>query len=290
MSLVPFDDRDGWIWLNGNFVPWREAKVHVLTHSLHYASSVYEGIRAYDGHAFKLREHIERLQKSGEILGYKLPYSTAELEKACNESIHKNNLKDCYLRPIAWRGTEQMGLSSRLSRIHVAIAVWEWPRYFELKKGSGLKLITSPWRRPPAQSAPVQSKAACHYTISTMAKHAAEEAGYHDSLMLSIEGNIAEATGANIFLVIDGKLHTPTPDCFLNGITRQTVIQLAKKRGLSVSERSIRPEEFARTQEVFITGTAAEITPVEAIDDYRFTPGAVTEMLQKDFRELVNAR
>ena len=286
MSLVPFDDRDGFIWMDGRFVPWREAMVHVLTHSLHYASSVFEGIRAYAGRPFKLTEHLERLRSSGKFLGYDLPFSVEQLEAASLELMKKNAMKDCYLRPFAWRGSEQMGLSSRQSRIHVAIAVWEWPSYFALKKGTGLRLITATWRRPDPRTAPVKSKAACHYAIGTLAKHAAEDAGFHDSLMLSSDGNIAEATGANIFLVMDGKLHTPTPDCFLDGITRRTVIQLAKKRKIPVIERIIRPEELGQAQEVFLTGTAAEVTAVESIDKYLFTPGQVTESLQDDFHKL----
>lgn len=287
---MSFDDRDGEIWIDGKYVPWREAKVHVLTHSLHYASSIFEGIRAYSGVPFKLKEHLLRLQNSGRLIGYELPYSYEEIEQACLELIKRSPSPDCYIRPFAWRGSEVMGLSARQSKIHVAVAVWEWPSYFALKKGSGLRLLTSQWRRPSPETAPVKSKAAGLYTISTLAKHAAEDAGYHDSLMLSWQGHVCEATGANIFFYIDGKLHTPIPDCFLDGITRQTVIELAKKRDIDVIVRTILPHEMKQAKEVFVTGTAAEVTAVEAIDDYKFTPGQITEMLQEDYYKLVRRR
>ncbi len=287
-ALVPFDDREGFIWIDGKMTPWREAKVHILTHSLHYASSIFEGIRAYSGKIFKLREHILRLQNSARILGYELPHSLEEIEAACLELVKQSPAKNCYIRPFAWRGSEVMGLSARQSKIHVAVAVWEWPSYFRLEKGAGLRLITSPWKRPSPETAPVQSKAAGLYTISTLAKHAAEDAGYHDSLMLSWQGHICEATGANIFFVMDGKLHTPTPDCFLDGITRQVVIELAKKHGYEVIERTILPSEMGKAQEVFLTGTAAEVTPVESIDHLKFTPGVITNTLREAYFQAVN--
>lgn len=287
-ALIPFDDRDGSIWVDGKMVPWREAKVHVLTHSLHYASSVFEGIRAYSGHIFKLREHILRLQNSGRILGYELPMPLEDIEKACIKLVDMSASKDCYIRPFAWRGSEVMGLSARQSKIHVAIAVWEWPSYFALKKGSGLRLMTSSWRRPSPDSAPVESKAAGLYTVSTLAKHAAEDAGFHDCLMLSTQGYVSEATGANIFFVMDGKIHTPIPDCFLDGITRRTVMDLAKKRGFEVIERMILPNEMSDAQEVFLTGTAAEVTPIESIDHLKFPVGKVSEMLREDYFKLVH--
>lgn len=288
--MPTFDDRDGFIWVDGKMLPWREAKVHVLTHSLHYASSVFEGVRAYSGHAFKLREHIERLQNSAKIIGYDLPLSLEEIEKACKDLIAKSPSPDCYIRPFAWRGSEVMGLSARESKIHVAVAVWEWPSYFKKKKGTGLRLLTSQWRRPSPETAPVKSKAAGLYTISTLAKHAAEDGGYDDSLMLSWQGNICEATGANIFFFMDdGKLHTPTPDCFLDGITRRTVMELAKKRGIEVVERAILPSELSRAKEVFLTGTAAEVAAVETIDSVKFVPGDVTEKLSEDYFKLVHS-
>ena len=285
--MQAFDDRDGFIWVDGHMVPWREAKIHVLTHSLHYASSVYEGMRAYSGRIFKLREHVQRLHQSAHILGYELPYSTEELEKVCEDLVVLSHSPDCYIRPFAWRGTEVMGLSARQSKIHVAVAVWEWPSYFSVKKGSGLRLMTATWRRPSPACAPIRSKAAGLYTVSTLAKHAAEDAGFHDCLMLSLEGNVCEASGANIFFVFDNKLHTPIPDCFLDGITRQTVIALAKKRGIEVIERTIHPSEIKNADEIFLTGTAAEVVAVEAIDDVSFSPGHITEMLRTDYFNLV---
>jgi len=288
MSLVPFDDRDGFIWLDGKLVPWRDAKIHVLTHALHYASAVFEGERVYAGNIFKLTEHTERLFKSGRILGFEVPWSAAQIDEACRQVVAANNIVDGYLRPIAYRGAEQMGVAAQQTKVHVAIATWVWPSYFppELRQ-KGIRLNISKWKRPHPESAPTQSKAAGLYMIGTLSKHDAEAAGYSDSLMLDWRGHVAEATGANIFLVIDGKIHTPIPDCFLDGITRRTVIELAKKRGFEVIERHIALEEFANTQEVFLTGTAAEVTPVGEIAQYRFTPGPVTAALIADYDALV---
>jgi branched-chain amino acid aminotransferase len=284
MSIIPFDDRDGQIWYDGKLVPWREAKLHVLTHALHYASCVFEGERVYNGKVFKLREHSQRLIDSGRILGFEVPLSLEELERATNEVVKAMNIVDGYVRPVAWRGPEQMGVSAQATKIHVAIAAWQWPSYFSPEaRMRGIRMRTSKWARPAPNTAPTQSKAAGLYMICTMSKHDAEAAGYDDALMLDWRGQVAEATGANIFLVIDGELHTPTPDCFLNGITRRTVIELAKARGIKVVERAIMPEELGKADEVFLTGTAAEVTPVGEIDGYRFTPGAVTKRLIEDF-------
>ncbi|MCB9946599.1 MAG: branched-chain amino acid aminotransferase [Rhodospirillaceae bacterium] len=288
MSVIPFDDRDGVIWHNGTMVPWRQANIHVLSHGLHYASCVFEGERVYNGTIFKLTEHSERLQASARILGFDLPYTVAEIDEASRAVVAANGIGDGYVRPVAWRGSEMMGVSAQATRINVAIATWPWPSYFDPEaRKKGIALKTSPWRRPAPDTAPVHSKAAGLYMICTMSKHAAENEGFHDALMLDYRGQVAEATGANIFLAIEGRLHTPVPDCFLDGITRRTVIELAKARGLEVVERVIRPEEFAQAAEVFLTGTAAEVTPVGRIDDYRFTPGRVTEMLSEDYAALV---
>jgi branched-chain amino acid aminotransferase len=288
MALIPFDDRDGFIWFDGKFVPWREAKVHVLTHGLHYASCVFEGERAYAGRVFKLREHSQRLVDSGKLLGFTIPYSLEEIEKATNDVLKKQNLTDAYVRPVAWRGSEMMAVSAQATKIHVAIAAWEWPSYFSREaKLRGLRLQISKWRRPAPDTIPTKSKASGLYMICTLSKHAAENDGFEDALMLDYRGYIAEATGANVFLVQDGKLHSPTPDCFLDGITRRAVIELAKKRGLEVIERHIRPEELKNTQEVFLTGTAAEVTPIGQIGDYKFTVGKISQQLMDDYSERV---
>jgi branched-chain amino acid aminotransferase len=288
MTVLPFDDRDGLIWYNGELRPWRDAKLHVLSHGLHYASCVFEGERMYNGRVFKSWDHSERLAQSARTLGFSLPYSVAEIDRAKMETAKANNIVDGYIRPVAWRGSEMMGVSAQHNAIHVAIAVWEWPSYFSPEaKMQGIALETSEWRRPDPQCAPVHAKAAGLYMICTMSKHAAEAKGFHDALMLDWRGQVAEATGANIFLVIDGKLHTPTPDCFLDGITRRAVIDLARARGMEVVERAIWPEELAQAQEIFITGTAAEVTPVGRIDDLTFTPGQVCQTLMEDYAALV---
>jgi branched-chain amino acid aminotransferase len=288
MSLVPFDDRDGWIWLDGQFVPWRDAKVHVLTHGLHYASSVFEGERMYGGEIFELTAHTERLFKSAEILDFKIPFTVAEIDEACKATCAKNGLTDCYVRPIAWRGSEMIGVSAQQTKIHVAIAAWEWPSYFDPEeKRRGIRLAHAAYRRPSPATAPTMAKAAGLYMICTISKHAAERDGYADALMLDYRGYIAEATGANIFLVRDGVLHTPTPDCFLNGITRQTVMRLAKDRGFEIIERHIPADELGSFSEVFIVGTAAEVTPVGEIGEHRFTPAHISLTLMDDYARLV---
>ena len=287
-DTVPFDDRDGFIWMNGTLGPWRDAKLHVLTHALHYASAVFEGERVYGGKIFKLTEHTERLKKSAEVLGFQLPYSVAEIDAACIAVCKANNIVDGYVRPIAWRGSEMMGVAAQQSRINVAIAAWAWPSYFSPEaRTKGIRLQFADWKRPSPETEPVHAKATGLYMICTLAKHKAEREGYHDALMLDWRGQIAEATGANVFLVIDGKVHTPKPDCFLDGITRRTVIDLAKKRGYEVIERAIMPDELAKAAEVFLTGTAAEVTPVGEIGPYKFTVGDVTRTLMEDYERAV---
>lgn len=288
MSLVPFDARDGWIWLDGQFVPWREANFHVLTHALHYGSGVFEGERMYEGRIFALEAHTRRLFRSAEILDFAIPYTEDEISRASTETCAKNGLSDCYVRPIAWRGAEQLSVSALQTRTRVAIAVWEWPKYFDAARFQrGIRLCWAPYRRPPAQAAPTQAKAAGLYMICTISKNAAERAGYDDALMLDCSGAIAETTGANIFFVRDGALYTPTPDCFLNGITRQTVIALARKAGVAVHETRIDPSELGQFSECFIVGTAAEVTPVGEIGEARFTPGPLTFDLVDRYAALV---
>ena len=290
MSALPFDQRDGWIWFDGEFVPWKEANMHVVTHGPHYASAVFEGIRSYKGHIFKLQEHNERLLKSGRDLDFEIPFTVEEINQACYEALEKNNLSDAYLRPFAWRGSEQMGISAQQTKIHLVVAVWEWPSYFsEEAREKGIALKTSKWRRPAPESAPVFSKAAGLYMICTLSKHDAEASGCNDALMLDWRGQVAEATGANIFLMKDGEIHTPTPDCFLNGITRQTVMDLARKRGYKIHERAIMPDELSEFDEIFVTGTAAEVTAVGKIDDLEYTVGPITRALRDDYETLVNS-
>ena len=291
MTLVPFDDRDGWIWFDGEFVPWRDAKIHVLTHGLHYASSVFEGARFYGGKAFELTRHSQRLHRSAELLGMKLPYTVAELDQACIETAKRMGLEDAYVRPIAWRGSEVISIAARPTRIHVAIAVWAWPSYFPRdQRIKGIRLTTAGWRRPAPDTIPSEAKAAGLYMICTLSKHLAEEAGYTDAMMLDYRGYISEATGANIFFVRDGALHTPIPDCFLNGITRQTVIRLARARGVEVVERHIRPDELWTFSECFLTGSAAEVTPVSEISGQRFAPGELTLSLMDEYSEFAGRR
>jgi len=286
--MMNFDNQDGNIWYNGALVPWRDSKLHVLSHGLHYASCVFEGERVYNGEVFKLREHTERLINSGKELGFEIPYSLDDLEQATRDTIASQGYADAYVRPVAWRGSEMMGVSAQETRINVAIAVWEWPSYFSPEaRMRGIRLCTSKWRRPAPDTAPVHAKAAGLYMICTLSKHEAEAKGYDDALMLDYRGQIAESTGANIFLIQDGKIHTPTPDCFLDGITRRTVIGIAKKHGYEVIERRIMPEELADTSEIFVTGTAAEVTPVGEIDDYKFEVGTITRTLLADYDALV---
>jgi branched-chain amino acid aminotransferase len=292
MSLMPFDDRDGFIWYDGRLVPWREAKLHVLTHGLHYASCVFEGERVYNGSVFRLDDHNERLRHSARILGFEVPASLDELAQATRELIAANRIVDGYVRPIAWRGAEQMGVSAQATSIHLALAAWDWPAYFSPEaRAKGLRMKWAQWARPSPETAPTGAKAAGLYMICTLSKHAAEAEGCDDALMVDWRGRLAEGTGANIFLVINGELHTPTPDCFLNGITRQTVIELARARGIKVVERAIMPEELARADEVFLTGSAAEVTPVGEIigarGHFRFTPGTICRLMSEDYDRAV---
>jgi len=281
MAGPPFDDRNGVIWFNGELIDWRDAKVHVLTHGLHYASSVFEGERVYNGTVFKLIEHTERLHASARMMGFEIPWTVEQINAAHDVVLKANNIVDGYVRPVAWRGSEMMGVSAQNNRINLALAAWEWPSYFSPEaRMAGIKLAISDWRRPDPRSAPVHAKAAGLYMICTLSKHAAEAQGFHDALMLDWRGQVAEATGANIFFVMpDGALHTPVPDCFLDGITRRTVMDLARDAGLEVVERVIMPEEMGQASEVFLTGTAAEVTPVGQIGESTFTPGAVTKTL-----------
>jgi branched-chain amino acid aminotransferase len=286
-----FDDRDGWIWLDGKLVPWREANVHVLTHALHYASSVFEGQRAYNGVIFKLSEHSERLRRSAAILGFDLPWTVEQIDAACNEVLKANGLTDAYVRPVAWRGSEQMGVSAQRTKPHLAIAAWEWGKYFDpTVAAKGIRLDISPWRRPAPYTAPTQAKAAGLYMICTMAKHAAEDRGFNDALMFDWRGQVAEATGANAFFVREGKLFTPTPDCFLNGITRQTVMDLARRRGIEVVEKAIWPEDLEGFEQFFLTGSAAEVTFVQSAGPWNFEVGDLSRQLASDYDNLVNGR
>ena len=291
MAIVPFDDRDGWIWFDGEFVPWREAKTHVLTHGLHYGSSVFEGERMYNGEIFKLTAHSERLKRSAELLDFEIPYSVAEIDQACKDTCARNGLTDCYIRPVAYLGADKLSVSSIGNKVHLAIAVWDWPSYFdpEVKK-KGIALEWAKWRRPDPATAPSTAKAAGLYMICTMSKNAAEKRGFADALMLDWRGYVAEATGANVFFVKDGVIHTPDVSNILDGITRQTVIELAKAKGIEVVVRNILPEELADFTECFLTGSAAEVTPVGQVGDYRFTPAEISLGLMDDYGKLVRGQ
>ena len=281
---VPFDQRADLIWFDGKLVPTADCKISVLTHGLHYASCVFEGERAYGGEVFRGTEHTKRLKRSAQLMDFEIPYSVAEIDAAKRLVLEKNNQKGAYVRPLAWRGSEQLGVSAQNNTIHLAIATWEWPSYFDpAQRLKGIRLDMAEYRRPDPKTAPAGSKAAGLYMICTISKHKAERKGYADALMLDWQGRIAECTGANIFFITDGKIHTPIADCFLDGITRRTVIALAKKRGIEVVERRIMPEEMANFGECFITGSAAEVTPVGEIAQYRFTPGTITQQLMDDY-------
>jgi branched-chain amino acid aminotransferase len=284
---LPFDDRDGTIWYNGRLVPWREAKVHVLTHSLHYGNAVFEGERVYGGKVFKLTEHSRRLVHSAKMVAYDLPYSVEEIDAATRQVVAENKLQDGYVRPLAWRGAEVIGVSAIGTKVHVMIAAFPWGAYYGAQKA--IRLVTSKWKRPHPDSSPAGSKCAGLYVICTLAKDEAITSGYQDALMHDYRGQLAEATGANLFLLIDGQLHTPTPECILNGITRQTVLDLARRQGLKVVERAIFPDELKRASEVFLTGTAVEIQPVGGIDRLEFPVGPVTTALQAEYAKLVRA-
>ncbi len=288
--MLNFDDQDGQIWYDGELIPWRSANLHVLTHGLHYGSCVFEGERVYNDRVFKLQEHTERLLQSANYLGFEIPWSLQEVADFTIQTVKAQGYSDAYVRPVAWRGSEMMGVSAQDSKIHLAIAVWEWPSYFSPEaRMKGIRLDWSKWKRPSPESAPVHAKAAGLYMICTLSKHEAESKGYDDALMLDWRGQVAETTGANIFLVMDGALHTPKPDCFLDGITRRSVIELAKNRGYEIIERSIMPEELAKADEIFVTGTAAEVTPVGCIGNQDFTVGSVTKELLEDYDRLVRS-
>jgi branched-chain amino acid aminotransferase len=280
MALIPFDDRDGFIWMNGEIIPWRDAKIHVLTHGLHYGSSVFEGERAYGGVVFKSTEHSVRFRKSAELLDYQIPYTVDELVAAKDAILRKNGLVDAYVRPVAWRGSEMMAVSAMNNKVHTAIAVWDWPSMFDpATKMKGIRLDIADYKRPDPETAPAHAKAAGLYMICTISKHRAERKGYADAMMLDWQGRVAECTGANIFFTRDGAIHTPIADCFLDGITRQTTIALARRAGLEVIERRIMPDELPSFVECFITGTAAEVTPVAEIGPYMFQPSAISRLL-----------
>ncbi len=286
-----YDDRDGFIWYDGQLVPWREAKLHVFSHGLHYASCVFEGERAYGGEIFKSTEHSERLKKSAQVLDFEIPYSVAEIDAAKALVLEKNGQKDAYVRPVAWRGAEMMGVSAQNNKIHLAIGTWEWPSYFDpAERLKGIRLDLADYRRPDPKTAPCFAKAAGLYMICTISKHKAERKGLADAMMLDWQGRVAECTGANIFFIKDGKIHTPIADCFLDGITRRTVIDLAKRRGYEVVERRIMPDELSTFSECFITGTAAEVTPVSQIANWNFKPGGIIKQLMEDYSAAVQPK
>ena len=288
-----FDNREGWIWMNGAFIPWKEATSHIITQGLHYASAVFEGERAYSGKIFKSEEHTKRLFNSAKIIGMKIPYTEDEITRVKNELIKKMNKNNCYIRPVVWRGSQQMGLSTNNADINVAIALWDdWASYFKIEdRLAGLRLITSPWKRPAPDTAPFEAKASGPYIICTMSKQFAEDKGYNDALMLDYRGYVAEGTGANIFFIKDKEIHTPIPDCFLNGITRQTVIALVRDKGFNLIEKHLLPEDIGNYDEAFLTGTAAEITPIKSIDEIIYNVGenTVSYQLMNDFTNLVNS-
>jgi branched-chain amino acid aminotransferase len=280
MSVLPFDQREGFIWMNGGLVPWKDAKLHVLSHGLHYGSCVFEGERAYNGVIYKSRLHSQRFRRSAELLDFEIPYSVDEIEAAKALTLEKNGLKNSYVRPVAWRGSEMMAVAAQNAKIHVAIAMWDWPSMFDMAtKMKGIRLDIAEYRRPDPACAPCASKAAGLYMICTISKHRAERRGYADAMMLDWQGRVAECTGANIFFTKDGEIHTPLADCFLDGITRQTVLGLARDKGIKINERRIMPEELASFEECFICGTGAEVTPVAEIGPYTFTPGAISRTL-----------
>jgi len=289
-DIIPFDDRDGFIWWNGALIPWRDARPHVLSHGLHYASAVFEGERVYGGKVFRLSAHSERLIQSGRLLGFEIPYTPAEIDAATNLVVQANGCTDAYVRPIAWRGSEMMGVAAAKTKINLAIATWDWPSYFTPEaKMKGIRMQLADWRRPAPDTAPTKSKATGLYMICTMSKHKAEDEGFDDALMLDWRGQVAEATGANVFFAREGKLYTPPADCFLDGITRRTVMSLARERQIEVVERAILPSELAEFDECFLTGTAAEVTPVSEIADWRFTPGRMSLALMEDFARATRA-
>ena len=291
MTIIPFDQRDGWIWFNGGIVPWKDAKIHVLTHGLHYGSCVFEGERAYDGKIFKSNEHSIRLRKSAELMDFEIPYSVEELNAAKDKVVELNGGGDQYVRPVAWRGSEMMAVSAQHNKIHVAIATWAWPSMFDAEtKMKGIRLDIADYRRPDPMCAPVHAKAAGLYMICTISKHKAENKGCADAMMLDWQGRVAECTGANIFFTRDGAIHTPIADCFLNGLTRQTVIALAREQGMEIIERRIMPDELPSFNECFITGSAAEVTPVAEIGLHKFKPGNISRAMMDAYSNAVRPK
>lgn len=289
MADAAYHDRDGYIWMDGEFVDWREAKVHVLTHSLHYGSGVFEGARAYEGEIYALHDHSQRLLNSAKYLGYEIPSTVDEINKACTDTLAKSGLGSAYVRPFAWRGSEMMGVASKGNKIHLAIAVWHWGDYFA-DKMTGIRLCMADWKRPAPDTIPCKAKGAGLYMICTLAKDAASDKGFDDALMLDYKGRIAECTGAHIFFVRDGEIHTPTNDILLDGITRKAVLMMAEKRGVKVIKRDIWPDELPTFSECFIVGTAAEITPVRSIEQQKYTPGELTVNMVEDYDKLVRGK
>jgi len=289
MADAAYHDRDGYIWMDGEFVDWREAKIHVLTHSLHYGSGVFEGARAYDGEIYALHDHSQRLLNSAKYLGYEIPFTVDEINKACADTLAKSGLGSAYVRPFAWRGSEMMGVASKGNKIHLAIAVWHWGDYFA-DKMKGIRLCMADWKRPAPDTIPCKAKGAGLYMICTLAKDAASDKGFDDALMLDYKGRIAECTGAHIFFVRDGEIHTPTNDILLDGITRKAVLMMAEKRGVKVIKRDIWPDELPTFSECFIVGTAAEITPVRSIEQQKYTPGELTVNMVEDYDKLVRGK
>jgi branched-chain amino acid aminotransferase len=285
-DVLPFDQRDGSLWFDGHLVPWKDARIHVLTHGLHYGSCVFEGERMYNGRIYKLEEHTQRLFDSARLMGMTIAYTPAEIEKASYQATESLGSPDAYVRPVVWRGSEMMAVAAQHSKIHVAIAAWAWPSMFDpAEKLKGIRLDISTWRRPAPDTAPTQAKAAGLYMICTLSKHAAEAKGYADAMMFDYRGYVAEATGANIFFVKDGKLVTPIADCFLNGITRKSVIELAKARQIPVEEKRIEASELPGFEECFLAGTGAEVTPVSEIGPHKYKPAKITETLMNDYAD-----
>ena len=289
MEIIPFDKRIGFIWYNGEFVEWQNATTHVLNHGLHYGSCVFEGLRVYGEKIYKLEKHTDRLFFSAQRMGIDVPYSKDEINRAHEETIKKMNIKYGYVRPVIWRGSEMMAISAQKNKINVAVATWEWPSYFTKEdRLKGISLQTAVWKRPPPDCIPTDTKAAGLYMICTLSKHEAEKNGYTDALMLDYKGRVSESTGSNIFLVINGEIHTPVPDCFLNGITRQAVIEIAKKEGINVIERDIYPDEISKAEEIFLTGSAVEVTPVGKIDNQNFKVGDITTKISSLYMKEVD--
>ena len=289
MEIIPFDKRIGFIWYNGEFVEWQNATTHVLNHGLHYGSCVFEGLRVYGEKIYKLEKHTDRLFFSAQRMGIDVPYSKDEINRAHEETIKKMNIKYGYVRPVIWRGSEMMAISAQKNKINVAVATWEWPSYFTKEdRLKGISLQTAVWKRPPPDCIPTDTKAAGLYMICTLSKHEAEKNGYTDALMLDYKGRVSESTGSNIFLVINGEIHTPVPDCFLNGITRQAVIEIAKNEGINVIERDIYPDEISKAEEIFLTGSAVEVTPVGKIDNQIFKVGDITTKISSLYMKEVD--